>query len=561
MKRVVVFLAMVAAGCGTSGGNSGTKTGNGAACETDLTCGTGQVCLNGKCGVVECESLSDCGSKQVCIADPSGSAAKVCTGLQCSTSAECTGGAQCVNGICEGGTVIGGCSAASPCPGGQTCNSATGKCESTTPGASVCTACTAESDCGAGAACVTLGNGKFCALTCEGNGDCDAGFTCTTASGSTAKVCAPGTFECGGCLAGTACDSGKHCNADSGECVADKANCETCTTDGECGPGMRCLSKGSARSCVPECTTAACPGNSTCKDLDGGVKACEWTNDGACCLGDSCNNTDPCAACGGATPKCKDNSSCVECLSDLDCLDASKKRCVNNVCSADTVEPPVCAAPTPHWNSAKQACCECTQSSHCGGKPCDPNTCTCKTDGGNGGVCDTCVAPYPACAQYSGQDVCVQCTGPEHCTSGQCNTTSYTCEGVVIPSTGSCGEDGCNDPALSCDSKTGLCYDPAGNCDNVTQFCLNGGKCISVLDQFAAIGGGGGGPSLPGLPGGGGLPGSCECQPGPLAGFDQGNCPDGMTCGQGIFGFLALLDPTIKIPYTCSAGGGNPFGP
>ncbi len=558
MKWTLAVVAIVAMGC-SNGGSSGSATGTGAPCENDLVCGTGQVCLGGKCGTVECESLSDCGTAQVCIDDPEGSTAKVCTGIQCTVNADCTGGAECKNGVCEGGTAIAGCSEASPCPEGQTCNATTGKCEGGTPGTGViCESCTDDAACGTGASCITLGNGKFCALNCETNGDCSAGFACTEAPGSTSKVCAPGKFECSGCLGGEACAAGTHCNGDTGECAPDLQQCAQCVTDGECGAGFRCLGKGTTRYCVPECATGTCPANSTCKELEGGVKACEWSTDGPCCIGEACTGS-PCDQCAGATPYCKDEK-CVECLQDLNCMTAEKPKCVANVCVDSSIEPPQCSEPAPHWNSAKQKCCECTQSSHCGGKPCDPNTCTCKDGGNTGGVCDTCVAPYPACAQYNGQDVCVQCTGPEHCNSGQCNTTSYTCEGVVVPNTGNCQEDGCNDPELTCDAGSGLCFNPTGNCDNVTQFCTNGGACLSFLDLFASLGGGGGGGlPLPELPGGGGLPGNCECVPGPLAGFDQGNCPSGLTCSQGFFGILALLDPTFKAPYTCQSGGGLPF--
>ena len=548
--------SMFVLSCGTEKSSGGVK-GDGDPCTTDESCGRGAVCLGGACGVAECASIDDCENGQVCITDPGGAGIDVCTAIECETTAECTNGGTCANGICEGGSVIGGqCSDTNPCNSTQTCNAATGKCETGgTPGpGNQCGTCTADAECGAGGACIQLGADKVCASTCENNGACDAGFQCV-AFGSV-KACVPGKFECGGCLTSDACPEGQHCNGDKLECATTPDQCGSCLTDGDCGSGKRCYGKAASKFCVPECTDT-CPANGTCTDLGDGVKGCVWNSEGPCCLGDGCGDS-PCANCGGATPFCKDALFCVACTDNSHCTaDPSKPVCDNNVCVDQSVAQCTDAA-KPHKNEVTGACCQCLNSSHCQGKPCDAATCTCKvTDPTD--VCSTCTAPYPGCAEYNGQKVCVQCSENAQCPSDQCNTSSYTCEGTVIPITGDCKEKGCNDPALSCDSKTGLCYDPAGNCDDVTQFCINGGQCISLLEQFGAIGGGGGGLPLPDLGAGGALPGNCECTPGPLAGFDQGNCPDGLTCNQGFFAILALVDPMFKAPYTCSAGLGLPF--
>lgn len=554
---LVVLAGLTAFGCGNSSTSTDEKKGDGPACSTDATCARGTVCMAGACGTTECKELADCELGQICIADPNGSGSSVCTAVECAKTTDCSNGATCENGICVGGSVIGGaCSVTSPCPDGQTCGT-DGKCSPGTPGAgAVCDSCATDTDCASGSACVQVGATKHCAIKCTVNGDCDSGYAC--ASFGAVKACAPGKYECIGCLTGAECPADQHCNANTGECSADKEQCGPCQTDGDCGSGYRCYGKSAAKFCIPDCPDGNCPANGSCNDLGDGVKACVWGSDGPCCLGDGCTES-ACDACAGATPLCKDNTTCVECLANTDCKNASKPTCgLNNTCEATSTGEQCTTDPKkPHFNAATGACCECLNTSHCGGKACDPSTCACKTTGGGGGVCETCVAPYPGCATYNGQQVCVQCTEASQCPSGSCNTATYTCEGTVVPTSGDCKVAGkeCVDP-LVCDAKSGLCYDANGNCDDVTQFCPNGGKCMSFLDQLP--GGGGGGIPLPDLGAGGTLPGGCECQPGMLPGFDQGNCPSGLICGQGIFGILALFDPSIKVPYTCAK---SQFGP
>ena len=544
---LLMALSFMSMGC-----SSDSIEQTGTSCEADSDCATYTVCVEGTCREKSCTGLLDCAPGQLCLPKPD-SDETVCTAPECSDEVPCPFGGTCNNGICEGGTGGNPCEDASACTEGQICN-ASGLCEPDPNSlAGICTECASNDDCTSGV-CVQVGNQQACLSACESSAECSSGFQCYE------NACVPGAFNCTGCLVDGCPEAGTHCNANTGACVATKNSCDACQFDGDCGAGLRCYNN----FCVPECGDAQCPINGTCTDIGEGVRACAWNSSGPCCLGEGCATAGPCDACGGSTPFCKDDAICVECLDDTNCSGNTPK-CENNQCIPDNAE---CSGQTPYYNVAKDECCECLDSTHCSGNACDPTTCSCQTAGG--AECDSCVAPYPGCAEFQGQFVCVQCSEDIHCNGNTCNLETYTCEGGgPPPATGNCQTTGCtadgttSGNVASCDAATGLCYDPEGNCDNISTFCPNGGQCLSlleqlggdlggldaVLDQFAGA-----------LPEGGGLPGSCTCTPGPgsIPGFGgtQGDCPDGLTCGPGLLGLLlGLLNQGGQTPpNTCSAG-------
>lgn len=538
-------------------GCSSDDSSSGRSCQTDAECDTFTVCINGTCGEKPCSGLLDCAPGQLCL-PKTGSTETVCTAPECNDEEPCPNNGICNNGICEGGNTDGTdgggdpCDADTPCVDGQVCNAA-GICEWNIGSPSdICSECSTNDDCSSGL-CVTVGNQKACVTECSTAADCESGFQCYQ------NACVPGAFNCTGCLVDGCPEEGTHCNGNTGTCVANKTSCDACQFDGDCGAGLRCYNN----FCVPECADGNCPTNGTCTDAGDGLRICAWNSSGPCCLGEGCATAGPCDACGGTTPLCKDNTLCVECLSDNDCSGNTPK-CENDQCIPDSAE---CSGLTPYYNVAKDECCECLDSTHCSGNACDPSTCTCQTQGG--AECDSCVAPYPGCAEFQGQFVCVQCSEDIHCNGNTCNLETYTCEGGgPPPATGNCQTTGCtadgttSGNVASCDEATGLCYDPEGNCDNISTFCINGGECKSFLDQFGSDFGDVLGQLGGALPEGGGLPGNCTCTlaAGEIPGFAQGNCPDGLTCGPGIIGFLfSLIDPTAPTPpNTCAASLGLP---
>ncbi len=551
--------------CGNE--KSGAK---GTACVSDSDCGErGVVCDAKACKEMPCKSLSDCGKEpRLCIdlvtlAPPVDTG--VCTAIECNEAGKpCGNGGMCSQSfLCVGGappltgdtSIPEGCTKPEDCNPGELCNPSTKACympEGPKPGGD-CSTCDADADCQDGRLCQKIGAAKACLKPCTTNGDCGSGWTCFGSGDATAKkTCVPGLFQCTGCLTIGCKGAGEACSAETGTCLVPPSPvlCASCTTDGSCGPGARCYSKGGLKACVPECGSG-CPAGTACSS--GEVKMCEWA-------GEKCGDTtpvDPCANCSGLTPKCV-SQKCVECASDADCSD--KKKCKANACTTETTGGECTQPGLKYWNEAKNKCCACQNSTHCGGNPCDG--CACQTETSD--VCAQCKGLYPGCAEFQGSWVCVQCTEDSHCKTGKCNVASFTCTGengdpVQPPATGNCQTEGCYNATDVCDQKSGLCIGPDGNCDNVSQFCLNAAKCISQIDGLLACFGGGAFPTIPGAPGGGGapsIPGNCECKPGVIPGFDQGDCPSGFTCGPDPFAaILALLGGgTCTPPNTCHSG-------
>lgn len=523
-----VAAALTLAACGNSG-NSG-----GGGCDADNACDCGEVCEASKCTVLQCTGAADCGDGRVCIGN-------ICYAIGAPT--------ECAGGTTEGETTEGGTTETGSTETGTTTEGGTTG-ETEVPGS--CAPCGETSECEDGLTCGPVGPSSHCTKTCAGDMDCLPGWTCYVApdADSAAGSCVPGLFQCKDCLLEGCNDAAAPwCNASNGQCMAPFDQCQPCQGDGQCGAGNRCVGEGTQKACVPECGSGTCPANGTCQELESGISVCKWSTQGECCFGEECGGeVDPCTECGGATPHCT-GTQCVECLNDTHCP-AAQPKCQGGVCLEDVVGPE-CTGAKPHKDPATGECVECLNASHCNGKACKENKCE---TGGGGGECDTCVDPYPGCAEFQGQWVCVQCSNDEHCSGGTCNLESYTCTGPggganPPPDSGECQTEGCSG-ALTCDQTTGLCYDEAGNCDNVTMFCPNGGECVNFLEL---LGGGGGGGGLP-IPAEG-IPGACACNPGAIP-FppSQGDCPDGLTCG----GFMSLLLSTLSggtIAAVCEAGG------
>jgi hypothetical protein len=88
----VTFLAVGAAGCGSTGPGNG-----GGPCTSDNDCRSGQTCLHGTCqaaGTPECTRDGQCSASQVCTNE------KCVTRGQCMADADCPDGGTCKNGSC-----------------------------------------------------------------------------------------------------------------------------------------------------------------------------------------------------------------------------------------------------------------------------------------------------------------------------------------------------------------------------------------------------------------------------------------------------------------------------
>ena len=443
LKSLLVVVAMMLfVACGDSSSST-------AVC--DPGCALGTVCVEGTCEVIDCTNQGCPDEGLVCVQNPTGEPEKVCTALECNANKPCAAGEVCQSGFCV-------------------------------DGGAECSTCGTSDDCVNGLVCAQVGPSLNCTKSCSQSSECNSGWTCAPSSNGVGSTCIPEVNQCTGCLV-DGCEDGQTCNPSTGMCTTPVAQCGNCVNDGQCGEGFRCYGKADGtKFCVPECADGSCPANGTCVDAGNGIGVCEWTSVGPCCLGENCGGpTDPCDSmeCSAPTAICL-NGVCVACAQDSDCPG-------DQVCNASLEcedGQQQCTGETPWFNAALNKCCECLNSSHCGGGTCLTTTCLCEGSNPTGNICDTCADPYPGCAEFQGQWVCVQCSEDSQCPTNECDLTSYTCKGGgAAPAQGNCGTNGCA-PELSCDEASGLCYDPEGNCDNITSFCPNGGECVDFLSQL-----------------------------------------------------------------------------
>jgi len=540
IKLLVVSVSLVVVGCSSTDSNSNKTSGAAKACET----------------------TSDCGEGQTCSADPDGKSAtgKICFDIECNKDEDCANGGKCQDYLCVGGKqggtdgTGGGCTADADCEAGAVCVVDTGECVKTPSlGEGTCKSCDSDDNsCGEGQVCVGItanATNKYCLKQCTSNATCPSGWLCGT-DGS-GPACVPGLYQCSGCME-TGCPDGEYCLGEKGVCAKPVGVCGTCTVDGQCGPGKRCIGKTGSKKCVPECPDGNCKNGGICKANEFGVPVCEWPNlEAPCCLVDGCGGsqvTDPCEklTCAGATPHCT-NGACVECTKDEHCTASPGQVCSpTNKCVDDNK----CEGETPHWNAGLSKCCQCANDTHCGAEKCDG--CFCKK--GDQSFCDTCTGSYPGCVEYEGQWVCVQCSEDSHCSGvSKCNMSNYTCEGggpgSPPPGSGDCVNKGCETSGTVCDKDSGLCYNPDGSCDNVTVFCNGGMPCVDIMSK---LGGGGGGLPIPPLPGGGSTPlmsGKCGCELNGQPYWSQGTCPDGLKCGPHMECWESILGSKISDFY------------
>jgi hypothetical protein len=208
-------ISMSLAGCGSSGGTSGSPTN----CNSDADCtGTATICNTaGHVCMTKCSQGSDCpDTAKNCAAVPGGATST--TVCQCQTAQLCGGGsAICdpVDLLCETK-----CSDNSGCQGfspARTCDTATGR----------CVAGTTNTDAGPGD-CVTTPSlctaGQVCDATthqCKSN-SCNTSTDCTgqqACVGGVCTTCSPANAQGG-------CDQGLFCDGSGGAAV--------CTTPPSC---------------------------------------------------------------------------------------------------------------------------------------------------------------------------------------------------------------------------------------------------------------------------------------------------------------------------------------
>ncbi len=327
--------ALVAFGCGGSGGGDDAVCGNGVletgeACDGtefgSATCLTegftgGNLACTATCTLdtsacttaqPQCETPADCDATQ-CQTCRDGACVSTCTGSQTCEGGVCTDPtpANCGNGVidaneqCDGNEL-----------GGQTCESqgfaggtlgCTAACKFDT------SACTEPSaDCGNG----VLDAGEQCdgaelgGQTCKTQGFDDGELACTAAC----------RFDTSACTAAAKAGVGEPCTRDS-ECESDFCLTEVlqgfpggycvapCNGDGSCDdPNGICVDVGRQYLCLGSCT----PGGTDCRD----AYSCEDLGDGAGACWPACTDNAQCPD----TGTCNERGFCeTRCTTDADC--------------------------------------------------------------------------------------------------------------------------------------------------------------------------------------------------------------------------------------------------
>lgn len=361
-----------------------------------------------------------------------------CTPEPCTTSAQCAKG-YCVDGICCNSSCTGMCQACSAAKKGY---GADGMCEPIKDGTdpeNECAAmgtgaiCTGDGVCNGSGACRASTSGTICAIAaCVGNvanqeATCNPSGFCTP-KGSTS--CAP-----------YACDTAT-------------AKCRTtCTGDGDCVAGTRCVSgactakaNGAACTASTECTSGFCVDGLCCNAAcTGQCEACDVPlSPGVCSIitGEPHGTRPKCAGAGDPTcgakcdgtsrTSCRAPSSTTVCASScLNATTASQRRCSGGTCSTSassrSCSPYVCDALSGACKTACKADADCATGYSCVSGICRTPSSVGNCDGSSvirsDGTRIEC-APYD-CNNGTCRTSCI--SGSQCAKDALCETTSKTC--------------------------------------------------------------------------------------------------------------------------------------
>lgn len=415
LVRFLFCLCIGAGSFGCLGPTSGSQCligSQGCACTLEGGCASGLMCASSLCvdEVVEPDATTDVPMDERTFADVASSdtasdvivdaSVEIPGGTDVDVSSEIT--ADATDAAADDCTTEG-------CSPGFTCDPTSKLCEENAGG--TCNPCTSDIVCkGAGAKCIPVGGDNVCAPPCWTSDDCATGWVCFS------NQCLPGGFSCTGCAV-TGCGPGQACETTAGgSCQPEKASCEACTYDWECGIKGACHAiNNNHKVCVPRCK-----GDVDCA-ADGAVCLIDQTTNYKVCSNAGCVSTTTCEPeCFGTTPHCSSASVCVQCLNDDDCGAGEACDVTTGTCSGTNG----CQPPTPIFSPEKGQCVQCTEDSQCSSGTCNIVTNTC-----DGDVCSTCVAPYPACGLVGTDYYCVECTTDAECgQNGSCNLQFYSCQ-------------------------------------------------------------------------------------------------------------------------------------
>lgn len=451
------------------------------ACRTDSHCGSGLHCKIDpdprRNACVECVQRSHCPGGQVC--DGSSN--------ECTTT--CTGPGQCNDrekGICSNlatGAATGVCV---ECLDNSVCSGSTPQCDTVRK---KCVQCVDDSVC----------NGRVCSSynRCV---ECVDDMRC----GGTTPNCDLDSNTCVACLNNAQCLS-----PESSKCNTATNECEPCTDDIQCEPGLPVCSNGRCVACKDD-STCTDPAASHCDTGTGTCVAC--LNDAQCtqpgaprcdtttrtCV--PCTDAVQCAGKFGPRDLCRAaDGACVQCEVNGDCADdPATSRCdaATGLCSRCQVDGDCNAIAGRRACSGGPAasCVECTSDAFCtsnlNGRACNTttNTCVqCVTDA-------HCTSPDASRCVNNQCVPCVNDAGGSHCahvvsngtTLGVCDVSAGANAGVCVQCTGqqraACGIFVCDSRAKVC--STSFEVGEAGLCEDCVSDAHCGANLRCVQERF-----------------------------------------------------------------------------
>ncbi|MCC6215162.1 MAG: hypothetical protein IT376_09850, partial [Polyangiaceae bacterium] len=486
-----------------SNGTACTDDGN--ACSADSCNGTADTCQHpaGNAGSVcrpaagECDLQEACtGSSTSCPSDSKRSNGAACTAdTNVCTLDQCNGTAvDCQHPAGNAGTVCreanGACDAAEACTGSSTscpadafqpsstvCRSAAGVCDvaENCPGNG--TACPADTlrdasyQCGA-PSCDSGANEATLASYCTG--------LATTCPPQQQVSCAPYTCSgagCGGTCPTVPCLGGYYC--DSGVCLAEKANGQSCSTGTQCSSG-NCID---GVCCNTTCGSGATTDCQAC-NVAGSLGTCSNLPSTTTCRGAAgeCDQEEKCTGSSSACPSDGKKANGTACTADtspctLDQCNGSSNSCQHPAGNAGTE----CRASTGGCDPAES----CTGSSTtCPADALAGAGTECRAAAGACDVAESCTGASAACpadayaaSGTSCRSAAGECDLAETCTgsSTACPSDSKKTSGTSCTDDGNvCTVDQCNGSSSSCQHPAGnagtVCRGAAGECD-VAEAC------------------------------------------------------------------------------------------
>lgn len=417
---------------------------DGAACNDNDGCTTGETCSGGACGngsSTVCNDNNSC-TDDLCVSPTGCSHPAINEGQTCTLSSPnaCINNPTCQNGVCEGATIT-TCENIPECKINE-CDVITGCDVGSMENAGNDTLCEDDGDVCNGVKTCQIG---ICEMTSPAL-NCDDNNPCTTDSCDSIQGCLHQALP-----AGTSCDTDNDlCN---GAPVCDGfGTCSSLNPAVICHPSPNFCTSQQCNPSTGQCEPIQCPPGTVCNETLNQCTQCASDND--CADGNSCTSN-----------TCLDNGACSTLLiPDGNPCDNSLFCDGIDICEGGECKPQGNACPEPdkpYCSESDGSCNECGDDSQCN----DDNPCT-------NDKCDldslTCL--FENVDNDTSCDDGLFCNGVGICSGGSCVTTPG-----CSPDKPNCVES--NDSCFACSTN----QDCNDNNPCTTDKCLVGGLCMHAI--------------------------------------------------------------------------------